>query len=729
MVPFVPHLPVRPPCNPTLFRTCPDWRQIFHHGGRHGGSWSSDKSVTALHDKKLEQLGDLGWSLDYATAWCYRHLVGRQPEVSDAIDTIRDLCDVVTPDTPFEIFDHLDNALFGSKLRTMVYLRWKPHASCTTGTTSGPNVAGAPRITIELNSTNFEGFDADIDDLLEALIHQMIHAFFLVCCGVQKPGDKQDGRLMDGVHFGVVLLTIKDITRQCADGPLRLVFHAFKRKFIDGYPATTDSVWPYEWDLHERHGDSAILQPYILTNGVGPAPADSQTHCLHDNRHVSFQEIRSWQIQVYSRALDADMEAKGEKIWDFDEKHKLTEHDRRFITKPSATYIELIWDKKRVMANREKALAFKSQKEAIEKDIKFELAIPECDELIFKCIYDFFNRKAYGREEGEEELARARSAGRRQLAPVLVGYLRGGAHVRSGIDKPSITMHIKVFKMAEKLKFDELQKYALHRLYELETTDDEPTEALRLIYLDSKGEIESPIHADLHNWSRRFLARTDEHKLEYYPLGSVWCQNGIGISNLVKIIQWHSDGFQEIYGKSRSFREDVQLAVAKIISGQSSESIWGTSSSSSSMLGGMSTLSTNSLLGSSLAGGSLTAGLGLGARPLLTSSLSDRFTERITDRVTDTLDDTLVDDLALLPGMGAGLGTGMGMGGGIGAGLPNLARGNGLLGLPPLRQASVDLLGGDVSNYIHHISRYLLTKPQLLGGPRVAPIFDHLPAL
>ncbi|KAF2161357.1 hypothetical protein M409DRAFT_28092 [Zasmidium cellare ATCC 36951] len=691
LIPFCPPLAAQPVCNPMLFRTYPDWRQSFYHGGRHGGGWSSDKSITALHDQKLEQLGDLGWSLDYATAWCYRHLVGRQPEVSDAIDTIRELCDVVTPDTPFEIFDHLDTALFGSKLRTMVYLRWKPHASCSTGTTSGPNVAGAPRITIELNSTAFDGFDADIDDLLEALIHQMIHAFFLVCCGVQKTGDKQDGRLMDGVHFGVILLTIKDICKQCVDGPLRLVFHASKRKALEGPIPSMDSVWPYAWDTM-RGGDSAALQPYILTSGVGPGPADSQTHCLHDNRHVTFREIQSWQVQVYARALDADMESKGEKVWDFDEKHKLVEHDRRFITKPSSTYIELIWDEKRVMANREKALAFKSQKDTIEKGSKYELTIPDCEETIFKCVYDFINRKAYAREEGEEEMARSRNLGRRQLAPALAGYLR--PHVRSAtIDKPSITLHIRVFKTAQKLKFDELQRYAVLRLYELETTDDEPIEPLRMIYLSSSGESEGPIDSDLQKWSRRFLYRTDEHKLEYYPLGSSWCNNGVGISNLVKIIQLHNDGFQDLYSKSRSFREDVKAAVTKILSGQSSEGMW---DSSLTPLRGMSSLSTDSLISSPMLGGRLAGGMGLGARPLLPSPLSNR----VTERVTDTID----DQNALLPGVGMGMGMGMG--------LNNIGRGNGLLGLPPLRRASADILGGD-----------------LLGVPRMAPIFDHLPAL
>ncbi|KAK4505559.1 hypothetical protein PRZ48_003522 [Zasmidium cellare] len=698
VLPFCPPLAPRPLCNPALFRTYPDWRQTFYHGGRHGSGWSSDKSITALHDKKLEQLGDLGWSLDYATAWCYRHLVGRQPEVSDAIDTIRDLCDVVTPDTPFEIFDHLDTALFGSKLRTMVYLRWKPHASCSTGTTSGPNVAGAPRITIELNSTAFDGFDADIDDLLEALIHQMIHAFFLVCCGVQKTGDKQDGRLMDGVHFGVILLTIKDICKQCVDGPLRLVFHAAKRKALEGPVPSMDSMWPYPWDTM-RGGDSAALQPYILTSGVGPGPADNQTHCLHDNRHITFRDVQAWQVQVYARALDEDMESKGEKVWDFDEKHKLVEHDRRFITKPSVTYIELIWDKKRIMANREKALAFKSQKDTIEKGSKYELKIPDCDETIFKCVYDFINRKAYAREEGEEEMAQSRNLGRRQLAPVLAGYLRG--HVRaSAVDKPSITLHVKVFKQAEKMEFEELQKYALLRLYELETTDDEPIEPLRMIY----GDGEAKINPDLHKWARRFLSRSDEHKLEFYPLGSAWCNNGVGISNLVKIIQLHGDGFQELYNGSRAFREDVRLAVQRILAGQGEGGLL------DMPLRGMSdALAAPALLGGRLGG---LGGPGLGARPMLTSSLSDR----VMERVTDTID----DEIALLPGVGMGLG-----------GIGNVGRGNGLLGLPPLRRAPADILGGDVSIPNNKAKGMALTTKQLLGvgNPRMAPIFDHLPAL
>ena len=76
---------------PTPFRGhdmhYPDfWRA--HHGTPFD-TFNAERTVTpgngieVLLDTKLERYGDLGWTLDYATAWCYRHLVGSQPEVVD----------------------------------------------------------------------------------------------------------------------------------------------------------------------------------------------------------------------------------------------------------------------------------------------------------------------------------------------------------------------------------------------------------------------------------------------------------------------------------------------------------------------------------------------------------------------------------------------------------------------------------------------------------------------
>ena len=54
------------------------------------------------------------------------------------------------------------------------------------------------------------------------------------------------------------------------------------------------------------------------------------------------------------------------------------------------------------------------------------------------------------------------------------------------------------------MEFEELQYYALKRLYDMTTTSDDPIEALREIYNEHSRDSGEPIHSELHKWSRKF---------------------------------------------------------------------------------------------------------------------------------------------------------------------------------------------------------------------------------
>jgi hypothetical protein len=353
-------------------------------GGRHAFGLRSNKGIAAFSDKSIEAPGDLGWTLDYATAWLYRYLTSNQPGVCDIIDTAREL-DLHGPHMALFLFDALDRAVFGHKLKDAVYLRWRPMTSCSPGTTSASDVVpGIPRVCIELNSTPFmqQIGMASIDELLEPLIHHMIHAYFLVCCGNLQPGEKNDGRLMDGLHFGVILNTIRELTRSCSGGVLPFIFHASKRRKVQTGPPCLEgnatgllSTWtgrPYPGSY------SISLDPRGAD--MGSSTADGRTHCLHDNRAISRHMLQNWQVTDYSRALKANMEAKGDTVWDFSDGLEFVE-TLRVKGPPSATYIELIWDDmlgtgpKRIMANREKALAFDSLRGPLQGDLEYELEV------------------------------------------------------------------------------------------------------------------------------------------------------------------------------------------------------------------------------------------------------------------------------------------------------------------------------------------------------------------
>jgi hypothetical protein len=356
------------------------------------------KTLEELKEPGLECHGDLGWTLEYATAYCYKHLNGNRPSIIDTIDNVRQapLC----KKAPFLIFDCLDKALFQGKLKGMVYLKWRTLTDNAPGVTSAPDVRD-PRICIELNMKPYEDRDCDVDDLLDALVHQMIHAYFLVCCGKQTEGKTIDGRLMDGLNFGVLMYTIKEISGECQDGPLPLIFYSHRRACKSGSAARhfnrsfTSDYGPYS--VHAR--------PYIAIDPHGdtvdPPPNDGQSHCMHDNRRFRGPEIRNWQVSSYASAIALDMAAKGSTVYDLAVDNKL-EPVERLRGPPSSTYIELIWDEKRIMVPRDKALAFESLKKQGERD-KYDLTLPECSFHTLKCVWDCIQHSKYLPSDDDEK--------------------------------------------------------------------------------------------------------------------------------------------------------------------------------------------------------------------------------------------------------------------------------------------------------------------------------------
>ncbi|KAI5367516.1 hypothetical protein Slin15195_G026460 [Septoria linicola] len=543
------------------------------HGSQGRRFYKGGRGITTLIDKSIEATGDFGWTLDYATAWLYQHLSKSALEVADAIDGCRHFDnDFISPDYAYMFFDTLNTTIFANKLRNVVYLRWRSMPSSLPGVTSAPKViADVPRICIELNRTPFEDDEAEVDDLLGVMIHQMIHAFFLVCCGAQTSDATPDGRMLDGVHFGVILMTIRDLTRNCIDGMLDLIFHASKRRLVEHNM----------FSLPQSSLANPLDPPFISIDprghGHAEMPHDGQTHCNHDNRHVSRHEIKNWQVREFSKALEADMEAKGDKIWDFADGETFIELDRT-AAPPSATYIELVYqdettsEPKRIMAKREKALRFKSLKEPLTTFLKFELAIPECDLQTFRCIYDFINKDAYLATPADQ-LAQVPDVVHGKGPPVLLYRGLRFDQLSLGRKDESAITHVKVFRAAEKMKFEELMNRAIKQLYRIPITTEDPIALLRAVYnLDPPST--SPLHSELHRWARRFLARVADPRAPSFPthpdpLHTILHHHSTlpstnRASNMRKIMSWYPQQWKELCQQSRAFREDMQLARAML---------------------------------------------------------------------------------------------------------------------------------------------------------------------
>ena len=82
---------------------------------------------------------------------------------------------------PFVIFDIIDEALFVGLLKGNVCLKWASLPSGLAGRTIRAGRDACPRIMVELAISVRR--ESNLDYIIQVLVHQMIHAFLLQCCG------------------------------------------------------------------------------------------------------------------------------------------------------------------------------------------------------------------------------------------------------------------------------------------------------------------------------------------------------------------------------------------------------------------------------------------------------------------------------------------------------------------------------------------------------------------
>lgn len=114
---------------------------------------------------------------------------------------------------PFMVFDQLDKELFRSVLTGNVYLIWSRKLSpyCK-GITFRQGHHGHPRIAIRLAESLLN--QAGRKEIIAILIHQMIHAYFLQCCGFRNKALQASGSGYDlehGFEFQALFRSIKQV--------------------------------------------------------------------------------------------------------------------------------------------------------------------------------------------------------------------------------------------------------------------------------------------------------------------------------------------------------------------------------------------------------------------------------------------------------------------------------------------------------------------------------------
>lgn len=111
-------------------------------------------------------------------------------------------------DLPFHVFNEIDAALFLGVLKSNVYLKWAPLPPALFGRTIRPGRGDCPRIAIEL-AERVKSRGAP-EEILAVLLHQMIHAFLLQCCGHRNNDVGGNGHdLRHGLEYSTIAYIIQ----------------------------------------------------------------------------------------------------------------------------------------------------------------------------------------------------------------------------------------------------------------------------------------------------------------------------------------------------------------------------------------------------------------------------------------------------------------------------------------------------------------------------------------
>lgn len=193
---------------------------------------------------------------------------------------------------PFQVFNELDEEFFRSVLKGNVSLGWLDLPSGIFSRTIRAGQKHNPRIRIELSP--FLGQNGTRWDVLAALIHQMVHAYYLQCCGYRDRGFSGKGHDLE--HEQPFHALLKCVSECCE--PLRQHLSAdlwASRRYSRGqYPCDPASGISACYDRVTRF-NSIDIQDWrniavAETESQQEAQKSKSTGSLEENRQVTYPD-------------------------------------------------------------------------------------------------------------------------------------------------------------------------------------------------------------------------------------------------------------------------------------------------------------------------------------------------------------------------------------------------------------------------------------------------------
>ena len=377
---------------------------------------------------------------------------------------------------PIRVFHQLDKELFRGVLKGHVLLTtpdlhsrvWSSSIHSATSKAGGQY----PRITIGLNPLVYK---LDAATILACLIHQMTHAYFLVCCGF---GIDQGHDLRHGLPYSALLYTIQ---------------HRF-------LPEKSMYSFPNLFQCCLNHKRHAARPPRV-------PPADGYSLCFWNFvREFDWGECRRYRETLKELTLAKPEEEKkrdeqGEpKKFPIEDRYPRSDWFHIFPPTPLPTlvprrrvellghcavaansFIELHYQGKAVPVDAHLLLKFPTFRASVVQSLSNRiLTVPkDVDEKTFLSVYKFLCCSSYD-------------------PPPTLSLSAGGPKVDTG----SGTLHTKggsvpiedfrVYAVAQKIGFEELKKYALVRMYSQTMLKGHPMDFLDEVYTGKKPEKDAP---------------------------------------------------------------------------------------------------------------------------------------------------------------------------------------------------------------------------------------------
>ncbi|KAL8717013.1 MAG: hypothetical protein Q9225_005712 [Loekoesia sp. 1 TL-2023] len=386
---------------------------------------------------------------------------------------------------PFQIFDELDKEFFRSVLKGNVSLGWLELPSGILSRTIRAGQKRNPRIRIELSP--LLGLDGTRCDVLAALIHQMVHAYYLQCCGYRDRGFGGKGHDLE--HEQPFHALLKCVSEHCE--PLR------------------------------QHLSADLWASRRYNRGQRPCdPASGISSCYNRDTRFNSIDIEDWR-NVAIAETESQQEAQKSKSTGTLDENRFFPRNLYFVDKdgvenppkslenwqyPREAYIFLLFDDRCYPVARSSVRDLAALTTSPYFKDKLWLQLPQgTSEAEFLAFYFFLVYGTYPPFLKELNAALGPYGLTTQNPPKIKPY-------DANAPTQMISL-ITAFHLGKGLRYTPFCTFVLEGLQSLRATAEDPIAALEMIYGSRKSgdqfTISKPAESpdpDLRKWARAWLA-------------------------------------------------------------------------------------------------------------------------------------------------------------------------------------------------------------------------------